>query len=223
MRKQSSKSSFTGKTFLFSGTLQSLTRSEAEKIIKANGGALVKAVSEKLNYLVVGHKAGSTPDQAGKIKTIKILEEKDFLKLVAAAEKSVSTGVLLRGEIIDLIHSLIQHFDPSPVMVNEDFPLRWESGIFVQSYDFTDNHLGLDEKYERSNGLYLKSVGTAVEISLEPDGRFEYRDGAFMTESHAWCSKLNTTANWPSFSLIHRKFRTIRQLKKYLDDYYGLL
>ena len=73
---------FTGQTFLFTGTLPVLKRSEAEEMVEKNGGKLLSGVSSKLNYLVVGEDAGSKLAKAQKLKTVKILSEDDFLKLI---------------------------------------------------------------------------------------------------------------------------------------------
>jgi DNA ligase (NAD+) len=71
-----------GQTFLFTGTLPTLKRSDAEAMAEANGGQLLTGVSAKLNYLVVGEDAGSKLDKAKKLNTIKIISEGEFLKLI---------------------------------------------------------------------------------------------------------------------------------------------
>ena len=71
----------TGKTFLFTGTLAKLKRSEAEAMAEEQGGVIVSGVSAKLNYLVVGEDAGSKLEKAKKINTIKIVTEDEFLSL----------------------------------------------------------------------------------------------------------------------------------------------
>lgn len=71
-----------GQTFLFTGTLPTLKRSEAEAMAEANGGQILTGVSAKLNYLVVGEDAGSKLDKAKKLNTVKIISEDEFLKLV---------------------------------------------------------------------------------------------------------------------------------------------
>lgn len=72
-----------GTTFLFTGTLTKLKRSEAEAMAEAAGGQIVSGVSAKLNYLVVGEDAGSKLEKAKKINTIKIISEDEFLKLMS--------------------------------------------------------------------------------------------------------------------------------------------
>lgn len=74
--------SLKGQTFLFTGTLQKLKRSEAESMVEENGGTILSGVSSKLNYLVVGEDAGSKLEKAKKIATIKIISEETFLSLI---------------------------------------------------------------------------------------------------------------------------------------------
>ena len=69
-------------TFLFTGTLSKLKRSEAEALAEQQGGKIVSGVSSKLNYLVVGEDAGSKLEKAKKINTIKVITENEFLELV---------------------------------------------------------------------------------------------------------------------------------------------
>ncbi|HEU5051957.1 MAG TPA: NAD-dependent DNA ligase LigA [Hanamia sp.] len=71
-----------GKTFLFTGTLPTLKRSEAEKMAEENGGKLLSSVSANLDYLVVGESAGSKLAKAQKIKSVKIISEEDFLNMI---------------------------------------------------------------------------------------------------------------------------------------------
>ena len=73
---------FVGQSFLFTGTLTGLKRSEAEELVEKLGGNILSGVSSKLNYLVVGEDAGSKLEKAKKIPSIKILTEDDFLKLI---------------------------------------------------------------------------------------------------------------------------------------------
>lgn len=71
-----------GQTFLFTGTLENLKRSEAEEMVEANGGKLLSGVSSKLNYLIAGADAGSKLEKAKKLPGIRIISENDFLKLI---------------------------------------------------------------------------------------------------------------------------------------------
>lgn len=71
-----------GQTFLFTGTLLKLKRTNAEEMVEKNGGKIVSGVSSKLNYLVVGEDAGSKLEKAKKIQSIKIINEEDFIKML---------------------------------------------------------------------------------------------------------------------------------------------
>ncbi|HYO22688.1 MAG TPA: NAD-dependent DNA ligase LigA [Flavisolibacter sp.] len=71
-----------GQTFLFTGTLHKLKRSDAEELVEKNGGKIVSGVSSKLNYLVVGDDAGSKLEKAKKIASIRILSEDQFLEMI---------------------------------------------------------------------------------------------------------------------------------------------
>ena len=71
-----------GQSFLFTGTLTRLKRSEAEEMVEQNGGTILSGVSSKLNYLVVGEDAGSKLEKAKKINSVKIISEDQFLTLI---------------------------------------------------------------------------------------------------------------------------------------------
>ena len=72
----------TGQSFLFTGTLPTLKRSDAEEMVEKNGGTILSGVSSKLNYLVVGEDAGSKLEKAKKINSVKIISEAEFLKML---------------------------------------------------------------------------------------------------------------------------------------------
>jgi DNA ligase (NAD+) len=76
------KGNVAGQTFLFTGTLPTLKRSEAEALAESHGGQVLSGVSAKLNYLVVGEDAGSKLEKAKKINTVRILSEAEFLALI---------------------------------------------------------------------------------------------------------------------------------------------
>ena len=76
-----------GKTFLFTGTLQKMKRSDAEEMVEKQGGKLLSGVSSKLNYLVVGEDAGSKLEKAKNIPQIQILDESAFIKITGYGEQ----------------------------------------------------------------------------------------------------------------------------------------
>ncbi len=73
-----------GQSFLFTGTLSQLKRSEAEAMAEQHGAQIASGVSKNLNYLIVGEDAGSKLEKAKKINTIKILTEAEFIQLIAS-------------------------------------------------------------------------------------------------------------------------------------------
>jgi DNA ligase (NAD+) len=82
-RQHSSGGNLEGLTFLFTGTMARLKRSEAEEMVEQNGGKIVSGVSSKLNYLVVGEDAGSKLEKAKKLSSVKIISEDDFIKIIS--------------------------------------------------------------------------------------------------------------------------------------------
>jgi len=71
-----------GKTILFTGSLQTMGRKEAQEIAKKAGARVISAVSAKLNILVVGEKAGSKLKKAQAVGTVEIISEADFRVLM---------------------------------------------------------------------------------------------------------------------------------------------
>jgi DNA ligase (NAD+) len=70
-----------GKTFVLTGTLASMTREEAASAIERLGGKVAGSVSKKTSYLVAGEEAGSKLEKA-KGLGIPILDEEEFKRLI---------------------------------------------------------------------------------------------------------------------------------------------
>lgn len=80
MKSSASKSSggiFSGKTFVLTGTLPTMKRSEASKIIEENGGKTSSSVSKKTSYVLAGEEAGSKLTKAQSLG-ITIITEDEF-------------------------------------------------------------------------------------------------------------------------------------------------
>lgn len=71
-----------GKTILFTGSLQSMTRNEARKIAEEHGAKNISAVSGNLDILVVGENAGSKLTKAQSLGTVQIMTEEEFKQLL---------------------------------------------------------------------------------------------------------------------------------------------
>lgn len=72
---------FSGKTFVITGTLSSMSRDEAKAAVLDRGGKVSSSVSSKTNYVVAGDEPGSKYTDAQKLG-VSILDEKAFLKLL---------------------------------------------------------------------------------------------------------------------------------------------
>lgn len=85
----STKPTIQDQTFLFTGTLTEFTRDEAKALVEANGGKVLSGVSAKLNYLVVGTDAGNKLDKVKALGSVKILTEKEFLKILPKSKTNI--------------------------------------------------------------------------------------------------------------------------------------
>ncbi len=72
---------FTGKTFVFTGELESMSRDEAKNKIRMLGGDLSETVSKNTDYVIAGSNHGSKFTKAQKLG-IKIIDEKEFLRII---------------------------------------------------------------------------------------------------------------------------------------------
>ncbi|MBN1471051.1 MAG: NAD-dependent DNA ligase LigA, partial [Syntrophaceae bacterium] len=70
-----------GKSFVFTGSMERMGRNEAKTIVENLGGTIHSSVTRKTTYVVAGNEAGSKLDKA-KASGIKIIDEKEFLRLV---------------------------------------------------------------------------------------------------------------------------------------------
>ncbi len=69
------------KTFVLTGSLESMSRDEAKQKIKDRGGEISESVSKKTSYVIVGIEPGSKYDKAKKLG-VNILNEEEFLEII---------------------------------------------------------------------------------------------------------------------------------------------
>jgi DNA ligase (NAD+) len=70
-----------GKTFVITGTLETLSRDEAKALIKKHGGKVSSSVSKNTDYVLAGEAPGSKYDEAQKLG-VKIIDESGLTKMV---------------------------------------------------------------------------------------------------------------------------------------------
>lgn len=74
-------SRFSGKTFVLTGTLVSLTRAQASKIIEGFGGKTSSSVSKKTSYVLAGDAAGSKLEKANALG-VEVISEAQFQEMI---------------------------------------------------------------------------------------------------------------------------------------------
>ncbi len=72
---QATGGAFAGKTVVFTGSLEGMTRHEAKHRVEAEGGKVASSVSGKTDYLIVGGKPGSKAKKAEALGVVVLLEE----------------------------------------------------------------------------------------------------------------------------------------------------
>ena len=73
---------FDNKTFMFTGKLSNMSRSEAKSLIEQNSGSIVSNVTKKLDYLIVGEKPTNRKIDTAKSLNVKILDQSSWLKML---------------------------------------------------------------------------------------------------------------------------------------------
>ncbi len=73
--------SLAGKSFVFTGGLETVSRSEAKEMVLSKGGKVSSSVSKKTGFVVVGKDPGSKYDKAKELG-VTILTEEEFKELL---------------------------------------------------------------------------------------------------------------------------------------------
>ncbi|MEE8131523.1 MAG: BRCT domain-containing protein, partial [Candidatus Paceibacterota bacterium] len=69
------------KTFVLTGSLESMSREQAKEKIRSFGGDMSESVSKKTDYVVAGSEPGSKHNKAKKLR-VKIISEQEFIKML---------------------------------------------------------------------------------------------------------------------------------------------
>jgi DNA ligase (NAD+) len=80
-KRASASGPLSGKTFVVTGTLSSLSRSQATVEIESRGGRVTGSVSKKTDYVVAGESPGTKLDRARELG-VEVLDEKAFQALL---------------------------------------------------------------------------------------------------------------------------------------------
>ncbi len=80
-QRDTSSDKLAGKTFVLTGTLPTLKRSDAQGHIEKHGGKVTSSVSKKTDFVLAGDEAGSKLDKAKKLG-ISIISENDFFEMI---------------------------------------------------------------------------------------------------------------------------------------------
>ncbi len=73
--------SLEGKVFVFTGSLETMKRGEAKRLVEERGGTAASSVSKKVDYVVVGQDPGSKLDRARELG-LEVISEEDFRRMV---------------------------------------------------------------------------------------------------------------------------------------------
>lgn len=71
-----------GKVIIFTGVLNSMSRSKAKEMVEKQGAIVVEAISKKIDFVVLGDDAGSKLEKAKKLN-LNVISEDDFLELLS--------------------------------------------------------------------------------------------------------------------------------------------
>tara|TARA_B100002003_G_C13668115_1_gene338593 strand:- start:237 stop:512 length:276 start_codon:yes stop_codon:yes gene_type:complete len=79
--KQIQESEFSGKTFVFTGSLEKFSREDARSMVEKLGARASGSVSSKTDFLIIGIGAGSKLKKAEELN-ISIITEDEFLNMI---------------------------------------------------------------------------------------------------------------------------------------------
>ncbi|WP_455580668.1 exonuclease domain-containing protein [Dysosmobacter sp.] len=188
---------FCGMTFTITGTLETLTRSEAQTLIEQHGGRASGSISRQTTYLVAGVDVG-TKYQKAKDLGIPILSENEFLDLLNA---SANTKVQQPTEKI-LEREKKQYYEDLDRWISSAQPY-WEQGEYARKNGQFEDAIKLFDKakececvfpflYESYAKIYRKLKDYKSEIQILDEGidRLGAGECIFLIERREKASKL---------------------------------
>ena len=89
--QQDASTLFEGMTFVLTGTLPTLSRAQAQEMIRKNGGKATGSVSKKTSIVLAGESAGSKLDKARELG-VRIIDEAQFLQMIEQQKRPGPTG-----------------------------------------------------------------------------------------------------------------------------------
>lgn len=147
-----------GSTFVLTGALNQMTRSEAKKKLQALGAKVSSSVSKNTSYLIAGEKAGSKMEKA-KSLGVPVLSEADMLSLFGDTTDDVSnaTGSILdRVQVLDLSMGTLSDKGAEALFGNPKV-------LQLEKLDVHHHYMG-DDWMEK-----LKSLDIDVDVSDQED------------------------------------------------------
>lgn len=155
-----------GSTFVLTGALNQMTRSEAKKKLQAMGANVTGSVSKNTHYLIAGEKAGSKLEKA-KSLGVPVLSEADMLSLFGESSDDVSQGtgsVLDRITVLDLSMGTLSDVGAEALLNNPKI-------LQLEKLD-VHHHFMTDEMMEKLRGLAIEVDVSDQEEDEDPDWRY---------------------------------------------------
>ncbi len=81
-KENNSSGKLKGQVFMFTGTLNNISRAEAKSLIESNGGKIVSNVTKKLDYLVIGEKPTTKKVDLAKKNKIMVINQKTLNQML---------------------------------------------------------------------------------------------------------------------------------------------
>lgn len=165
---QGSGSPFAAKTILFTGTLETMTRTEAQRRAEAVGAVVLGGVSKKLNYLVAGSAAGSKLEKARKLG-VTVLDEATFFTMLEDRLYGAYDASSLTSNSSEESLPLLEHAESSVSTQKSDEITQTNTASEVQNVSLETGRTALSalDKKDSKKGSEVPAEGLAQEPRQE--------------------------------------------------------